>query len=595
MEPVLIEGAPVATENRCPVEGVGLARGRGMHLLNFRKIAHSNTVKKASSDSHRGVDLMTAAENLGATISIEPKTVEVDASPIKTGNNVDSRVVRGPVIKDGKTLFPYGNYLNYYSSDGHRGTQDILEDARLTAISKKLGKDVFRGKGIMDIGCNSGAVSLSVLQHFGAQTVLGVDIDATLIEAAEENLKQQCEAGGEAPDASSAFSRVTFKTQNIVTSQPPEKDEFDVVLCLSVTKWIHFAHGDKGICKLFRRCARALRPGGILVLEPQDWKSYKKKRHLTQEIRQSVAGIELRPDKFDEFLVSMGFESLGTVEPEHTISQGFNRTIFLYRKPIDGLVLKQDMSSIDIGSAVPPKLELDARIHAFVQKLGKKALKGKDVLDVGCGNGSLSLSLIQSCRVKKVVGVDINEGCIQMAEAANHEEIQCSNAAFRAEDFVSSKFQIHEKSAFDVVFCLLVTKGIHFAHGDEGVRKLFKRCKKSLRPGGILVLEAQEWQSYTKSRQSALEFRPEHFEEFLLSLSFENLGAAEPCDEVFQGLKRPLYFFRKPMTATEEGAPVQQLQEAPSTEKKRKRDEMAMGKKKKKMKVEERKKSKGGA
>ena len=35
-------------------------------------------------------------------------------------------------------------------------------------------------------------------------------------------------------------------------------------------------HGDEGLKQLFRRCKRWLCPGGVLVLEPQPWKAYKK-------------------------------------------------------------------------------------------------------------------------------------------------------------------------------------------------------------------------------------------------------------------------------------------------------------------------------
>ena len=47
-------------------------------------------------------------------------------------------------------------------------------------------------------------------------------------------------------------------------------------MCLSVTKWIHLNFGDLGIKRLFKKVYNSLRVGGYFVLEPQDWKSYKK-------------------------------------------------------------------------------------------------------------------------------------------------------------------------------------------------------------------------------------------------------------------------------------------------------------------------------
>ncbi|KEP66864.1 UNVERIFIED_CONTAM: bicoid-interacting protein BIN3 [Hammondia hammondi] len=79
---------------------------------------------------------------------------------------------------------------------------------------------------------------------------------------------------------------------------------FDIIICFSVTKWIHLHHGDCGILLLFSRLHALLKPDGILLLEPQDWASYRRARRLSFEFKQQLRHIRLPPKTFTSILTA---------------------------------------------------------------------------------------------------------------------------------------------------------------------------------------------------------------------------------------------------------------------------------------------------
>ncbi|KAG8711502.1 hypothetical protein FRC11_002627 [Ceratobasidium sp. 423] len=223
---------------------------------------------------------------------------------------------------------PYGNYKGYYTK---RGSQS--PDLRL----KTLPPGLFKGKRILDVGCNEGWVTCEIASRYEAQEVIGVDIDAELVSRAwrhrrevwslqpprapsraaladtkEDHLGQEendvyfpeCFPSlfGPVPIPSqhSAFpNNVSFHQSNWV-NQGCVADElgYNVVVAFSVSKWIHVHGGDEGIKQFFLRvrdvlatratsrftirftqfitdlvCVIDASPG-IFVLEAQPWSGY---------------------------------------------------------------------------------------------------------------------------------------------------------------------------------------------------------------------------------------------------------------------------------------------------------------------------------
>ncbi|XP_044089927.1 7SK snRNA methylphosphate capping enzyme [Neovison vison] len=127
------------------------------------------------------------------------------------------------------------------------------------------------------------------------------------------------------------FGNYVLDRDELVEAQAPE---YDVVLCLSLTKWVHLNWGDEGLKRMFRRIYRHLHPGGILVLEPQPWSSYGKRKTLTETIYKNYYRIQLRPEQFSSYLTSpeVGFSSYELVATPHNTSRGFQRSVYLFHK-----------------------------------------------------------------------------------------------------------------------------------------------------------------------------------------------------------------------------------------------------------------------
>ncbi|KAL2929120.1 putative RNA methyltransferase At5g51130, partial [Bienertia sinuspersici] len=250
----------------------------------------------------------------------------------KTSANVDNAnngTIKGK--RKRKEVAPFGNYRNYYG----RSTFQSIEEG------------LFEGKDCLDIGCNSGLITINIAKKFTCRTILGIDIDNDRINDAWWHLKKivkkektrngdivaskskvvrrlnelECsEACSISPknDENGAFSDerdlldvVSFRSENFVTSwrSLPLK-HYDTIVCLSVTKWIHLNWGDKGLISFFAKIWRLLHPGGIFVLEPQPWESYYKNRLTTETTQRNYNYIVYKPELFQEILVDkIGFRT----------------------------------------------------------------------------------------------------------------------------------------------------------------------------------------------------------------------------------------------------------------------------------------------
>lgn len=78
--------------------------------------------------------------------------------------------------------FCYGNYSKYYGyrNPGHE------TDVRLEYLDGSL----FKGKDVLDLGCNIGHITLTIAKEWEPKKIVGVDIDGNLINVARKNIKK---------------------------------------------------------------------------------------------------------------------------------------------------------------------------------------------------------------------------------------------------------------------------------------------------------------------------------------------------------------------------------------------------------------------
>eukprot|EP00092_Neocalanus_flemingeri_P020387 GFUD01022085.1.p1 GENE.GFUD01022085.1~~GFUD01022085.1.p1 ORF type:complete len:1165 (+),score=332.33 GFUD01022085.1:40-3534(+) len=273
--------------------------------------------------------------------------------------------------------FQYGNYNQYY---GYRNPGKI-EDGRLQYFKASW----FEDKDVLDIGCNIGHITISIAKNNKPSKIVGVDIDKKLIDIARKNVRYYLDtqpdektryprkprrsfpltfgpldpgqvsssrsgagtgstgtvptsiAAPAAPASPTFPNNIQFFDVNYVLDCDELLEtvvpEFDTILCLSTTKWIHLNFGDDGLKRVFRRIYAQLKPGGTFVLECQSFSTYRKKKKLTEAIFNNFKNIKLKPENFTDFLIhEVGFSRSEVLALPAHHSKGFQRPLQIFTK-----------------------------------------------------------------------------------------------------------------------------------------------------------------------------------------------------------------------------------------------------------------------
>lgn len=109
-----------------------------------------------------------------------------------------------------------------------------------------------------------------------------------------------------------------------------------------------------------------------------------------------------------------------------------------------------------------------------ISKVGK--IEGKNVLEVGCGNGTQSLYILDNHKPKKITGIDINKENIEAAKSQNGHP----NVSFFVDD--AQKLENIPDNSVDILFC--IESAFHYPDKE----KFLKQIERVLKPSGKFLI-----------------------------------------------------------------------------------------------------------
>jgi 2-polyprenyl-6-hydroxyphenyl methylase/3-demethylubiquinone-9 3-methyltransferase len=135
------------------------------------------------------------------------------------------------------------------------------------------------------------------------------------------------------------------------------------------------------------------------------------------------------------------------------------------------------------GAFAPLHRMTPARMRFLKDTIG--SVKGKSILDIGCGGGLISMPL---CRLgAKVTGIDADSQAILVARNhAKAENLSINFISGAAEDLVA------KKQEYDVVLALEVIEHV------ENPSLFVELCAKLVKPDGLIIFSTlnRTWKSY---------------------------------------------------------------------------------------------------
>ncbi|XP_023798941.1 pre-miRNA 5'-monophosphate methyltransferase [Cyanistes caeruleus] len=176
---------------------------------------------------------------------------------------------------------PYGNFPNYSRFHPPEGRVSLLPQGLLCSLFPAATRPLLG----LDVGCNSGELSVALYQHLlglqdsnsspepaGARKELKLlccDIDPELIQKAQQSSPFPASISFANLDFMDSGAREPFLSSYL---ERFGRSSFDIGFCMSVTMWIHLNHGDRGLLEFLALLASLCT---FLLVEPQPWRCYR--------------------------------------------------------------------------------------------------------------------------------------------------------------------------------------------------------------------------------------------------------------------------------------------------------------------------------
>ncbi|WP_208585794.1 class I SAM-dependent methyltransferase [Gracilibacillus suaedae] len=140
------------------------------------------------------------------------------------------------------------------------------------------------------------------------------------------------------------------------------------------------------------------------------------------------------------------------------------------------------------------KGEVDFGSRVLIEAFHAPDIDGP-LLDLGCGYGPISIALAATLPERSVVGVDVNERALSLAEK-NAKQNKIANVSFKESDILSD--------VTDQSFAAILTNPPIRA-GKQIVHKMFEEAKKALLPNGELWVVIQKKQGAPSAKKKLTE------------------------------------------------------------------------------------------